>query len=169
MRTGCRTGRNHGENGLRMRSRWGRALAAAATLALFGCTDGRQAESSGAPSGMPAPSAAAPESETPQATQGTGGAAATPTLDLREREAIERAARDFVRSRSVLAEFSVEIDAVADGYARARVIPSGPVADPATVFLRREGGRWRGLVIGTGFAPEELDSLRIPAGVRPGD
>jgi hypothetical protein len=35
------------------------------------------------------------------------------------------------------------------------------------MFLQKKDGTWRGLTIGTGFAPDDLDELKIPEAIRP--
>lgn len=138
-------------------------------LAVAGCMDGGRAD--GADTPTPSPQAeVVPGAAQVDTVNSAPAPGETPrsTIGAEERAAIQQAVRDFVRTRSALADFSVVVDAVAQGHARARVIPSEQVTDPATVFLRREGGVWRGLVIGTAFAPEEYDSLRIPRSLRPG-
>jgi hypothetical protein len=84
-----------------------------------------------------------------------------------EREAIRRAALEYVQRETAITEITVEVEAVVDGWARIRVIPAGDATDPAVMYLRREGGRWAGVIIGTGFTPEDLDRLGVPMAVRP--
>lgn len=80
--------------------------------------------------------------------------------------AIRDAAVVFVRRESAVSDIQVEIDAVADGWARVRTIPTVVETDPATLYLRQEGSNWRGISLGTAFIPEELDEMGVPASVR---
>ncbi len=90
-----------------------------------------------------------------------------PVLDDGDREQIRRAALDYVRDETAVAEATVEILAVAEGWARVLVVPANEVTDPATMYLRKEESRWVAVVLGTGFAPEDYEELGIPPGVRP--
>lgn len=90
-----------------------------------------------------------------------------PVLPPAEAEAIRSALLDYVRKQTEVRSFQLAFDAVADGWARVRIIPEEGVTDPATVYLRQEGGVWRVVGIGTAFAPDELNELGVPEGVRP--
>jgi len=81
-------------------------------------------------------------------------------------QAIERATRDYVESHSPVRDFTVEVQAVAGDYARAKVTPPPGVTDPAWVFVLRTGGQWAGLTIGTAFPPQTYDLLGIPPAVQ---
>jgi len=85
-----------------------------------------------------------------------------------DREAIRAAAVDYVRAETAVANVTVEIQAVGEGWARVRVIPTGGETDPALLFLRRIDGAWRGVAIGTAFTPEDQDRVGVPAAVRIG-
>ena len=90
-----------------------------------------------------------------------------PVLDDGDREQIRRAALDYVRDETAVAEATVEILAVAEGWARVLVVPANEVTDPAMMYLRREGSGWTAVALGTAFAPEDYEELGIPPGVRP--
>lgn len=91
-----------------------------------------------------------------------------PQLAAAEREAIERAAVRYVREETAITDVRVEVQAAAEDWARVRVLPLGGVTDPAVLFLRRTGGTWQGVAIGTAFTPEDLDQFGVPARVRAG-
>ena len=80
--------------------------------------------------------------------------------------AIRDAAVTYVREESAIRDIQVEIDAVADGWARARTIPMRDETDPATLYLRQEGSGWRGISLGTAFLPEDLEEMGVPPSVR---
>ena len=49
----------------------------------------------------------------------------------------------------------------------ARVEATAPGTDPATLYLRPQGGRWRVIAgPGTGWSPAELNRLDIPKALR---
>jgi len=84
-----------------------------------------------------------------------------------DRTPIEAAALAYVREAGG-APGAAEVEEVSGDYARARVTPQATgSADPAWVFLRRQGGRWQGLVYGTAIGPEEYAELGIPSTLRP--
>lgn len=103
----------------------------------------------------------------------TGGVALAAALllagcrDADGDRAIEAAALAYVREAGG-APGTAEVEEVAGDYARALVTPVAEGStDPARVFLRREGGRWQGLVYGTAIGPEEYEELGIPSTLRP--
>lgn len=58
----------------------------------------------------------------------------------------------------------VAIEKAVDGYARVKVTSESGATDPAIAFLKAlPGGKWKVLTLGTGFAPEDLAELGIPA------
>jgi ABC-type sugar transport system substrate-binding protein len=81
--------------------------------------------------------------------------------------AIIAGARKYLTSESYTAPMKIEVEKVQGDYARVLVTPKDGQTDAATVFLKREKGAWRGLTIGTGFDPEDLAKLHIPASLRP--
>jgi hypothetical protein len=61
----------------------------------------------------------------------------------------------------------VQVQAARGGYARALVIPTDGSTDPAKVYLKYAGGRWRGIAgPGTAFGRSELTRLGIPRSVQ---
>lgn len=84
-----------------------------------------------------------------------------------EREAIRSAAIDHIRRETAVSEVSIEVDAVAEGWARVRAHPLGEETDPAVLYLQKEGAGWRVVALGTGFAPEDLDRIGVPSQARP--
>jgi hypothetical protein len=133
------------------------ALAAVALL-IAGC----EAGGGGELNNMPLTRGASP----------AGGAAeqeitAAPATPADETEAIRRAAIEYVRSQTAVSNVSAQVEAVGDDWARVRVVPTGGETDPALLFLRKEAGVWRGVLIGTAFAPEDLERAGVPAAVRP--
>lgn len=79
-----------------------------------------------------------------------------------ESAAIVAATEAYVRSNSAVSTFTVTVEQVEGDYARARVFPTDQSTDPAWVFLRRDGGRWEALTIGTAFTEETYRELGIP-------
>ncbi|HEU5085828.1 MAG TPA: hypothetical protein VFT99_00235, partial [Roseiflexaceae bacterium] len=51
-------------------------------------------------------------------------------------------------------------------WARARVTPIDVETDPAYVFLKREAGQWKGMLLGTAFGPDDYADLGIPASLQ---
>jgi hypothetical protein len=82
-------------------------------------------------------------------------------------QAIIAGTKKYLASESYTAPVKIEVEKVEGDYARVLVTPKDGQTDPALVFLKREKGAWRGLTIGTGFDPEDLAKLHIPAGLRP--
>jgi hypothetical protein len=103
----------------------------------------------------------------PRESAATTAAPGPPGLAAAEREAVQSAARDYVRSNGVVRDFSVQIEASNGDWVRAMVVPARAETDPAYLYLRKAGGQWRGVLIGTGFTPEDYDELRIPRSIRP--
>jgi hypothetical protein len=70
-----------------------------------------------------------------------------------ERSAVERAVRQEmnpkIRGHDRLTEFAVTDLKIDSGWAPAQVELAGNATDPATLLLRKRGGRWKVLVLGT--------------------
>jgi hypothetical protein len=82
-------------------------------------------------------------------------------------QAIVAATKKYLAGESYTGEIKVTVEKVDGDYARVLATPKDNKTDPALVFLKREHGTWRGLTIGTGFDPEDLAKLHIPASLRP--
>jgi hypothetical protein len=81
--------------------------------------------------------------------------------------AIEAAAVAYVQEAGGVPG-TAEVEEVSGDHARALVTPKVEGStDPAWVLLKREDGKWQGLVYGTAIGPEELEDLGIPATLRP--
>lgn len=81
--------------------------------------------------------------------------------------AIAAATRAYVTANSGMTKFVVIVEQVADEFARARVVPEDPkAADPAWVFLKKQDGKWAGLILGTGLTTEDYQQLGIPNALR---
>jgi hypothetical protein len=132
---------------------------ASAVLLVAGCEAGGGGELSNMPLTRGASGTADPVEP--------GSVAEAPAPQADESEAIRRAALEYVRSETAVANVSAEVQAVGNDWARVRVVPTGGETDPALLFLRKEGGVWRGVAIGTAFAPHDLERLGVPAAVRP--
>jgi hypothetical protein len=84
-----------------------------------------------------------------------------------EHEAVTIAAKKYVTTNSQVSGFHVSVEKIEGGYARVKVTPKDVgETDPAWVFLKREKGVWRGLIIGTYFTTEDYNKFRIPAGIQ---
>ncbi|HTG16263.1 MAG TPA: hypothetical protein VK747_13520 [Blastocatellia bacterium] len=80
-----------------------------------------------------------------------------------ETAAIVSAATDYVKKNSGRnMEFRITIEDVSGDFARARVDPLKKETDPALVYLKRTGGKWEGLTIGTSFQNSDLKELGVP-------
>ena len=82
-------------------------------------------------------------------------------------QAIIAGTRKYLAAESYTAPMKIEVEKVAGDYARVMVTPKDGQTDGALVFLKREKGVWRGLTIGTGFDPDDLAKLHIPASLLP--
>ncbi|MEW5927117.1 MAG: hypothetical protein AB1941_06525 [Gemmatimonadota bacterium] len=81
--------------------------------------------------------------------------------------AIEAAAVAYVQENGGVPG-TAEVEEVSGDHARALVTPEEEGStDPAWVLLKREDGKWQGLVYGTAIGPEELEELGIPATLKP--
>jgi hypothetical protein len=84
-----------------------------------------------------------------------------------EDEAIIAATKKYLAAESWTAAVKIAVEKVEGDYARVMVTPKDNKTDGALVFLKREKGVWRGLTMGTGWDPEDLAKLHIPASLRP--
>jgi hypothetical protein len=66
-----------------------------------------------------------------------------------------------------VADMKIKVEKVSGDYARVAVEPKKKDMDAAIVFLKREQGSWKGLTLGTGWDPADLDKLHIPKSLRP--
>jgi uncharacterized cupredoxin-like copper-binding protein len=82
-------------------------------------------------------------------------------------QGIIAATKKYLAAESYTAPVKVEVEKVEGDYARVTVTPKDGQTDAALVFLKREKGVWRGLTIGTGFDPDDLAKLHIPASLQP--
>jgi hypothetical protein len=82
-------------------------------------------------------------------------------------QAIIAATKKYLAAESWTAPVKVEVEKVEGDYARVMVTPKDNQTDGALVFLKRAKGVWHGLTMGTGFDPEDLAKLHIPASLRP--
>ncbi len=82
-------------------------------------------------------------------------------------QSIIAATKKYLAAESAITDVKVTVEKVDGDYARVLVTPRDNQTDPALVFLKRERGVWRGLTMGTGFDPEDLAKLHIPASLRP--
>jgi len=82
-------------------------------------------------------------------------------------EAIIAGTKKYLAAESYTAPMKIEVEKVVGDYARVLATPKDGQTDAATVFLKREKGVWRGLALGTGWAPEDLAKLHIPKSLMP--
>jgi hypothetical protein len=92
---------------------------------------------------------------------------ATRAAETDDNAAIVAAAKAYLNKEGYAKTTKVKVEAVAKGFARVLVTPADGQTDPAIMFLQKKDGTWRGLTIGTGFAPDDLDELKIPEAIRP--
>ena len=82
--------------------------------------------------------------------------------------AVVAATKKYLAANSYSGDIKVTVERVEGDYARVLISPKNHETDDAIVFLKREhGGAWKGLTIGTGFDPEDLAKMHIPASLRP--
>jgi hypothetical protein len=84
-----------------------------------------------------------------------------------ENETVTIVAKKYVAAHSQVLGFRVRVEKIEGDYARVKVTPkNADETDPAWVFLKREKGVWRGLIMGTYFTTEDYNEFRIPAGIQ---
>lgn len=83
------------------------------------------------------------------------------TTDSEDSKVLE-AAHHYAQENTDI-EVDLEIESVSDKYARVKVTPKTPgTADEALMYLKKEKDSWKGIVMGTGFTPEDFKALKIP-------
>jgi hypothetical protein len=82
-------------------------------------------------------------------------------------QAIIANTRKYLAAQSYPPGMKVTVEKVVGDYARVAIAPKDPKMDGALVFLKRDHGVWKGLTVGTGWDPEELAKMHIPASLRP--
>jgi hypothetical protein len=82
-------------------------------------------------------------------------------------QAIIAGTKKYLAAEAAITDVKITIEKVEGDYARVLVTPKDNRTDAALVFLKRDKGIWRGLTMGTGFDPEDLAKLHIPASLRP--
>jgi len=90
-----------------------------------------------------------------------------PALASPDEAAIIAGTKKYLSANSYSAGVKIKVEKVSGDYARVAVEPKKKDMDGATVFLKREGGTWKGLSIGTGWDPADLDKLHIPKALQP--
>lgn len=86
--------------------------------------------------------------------------------DTIDDDEIARAAADYLRSEAAIQDFRIEVEKVEGDFARVSAIPADlNKHDAAIAFLKREKGRWRVLIYGTAFGPDDYQELNIPPAV----
>ncbi len=83
-----------------------------------------------------------------------------------EAKAITEAALSYMAANSAVAGPEIKIEAVQGNFARVAVIPKKGETDPATLFLVKKNGSWKGVLLGTAFAPEDYEEFHIPANIQ---
>ncbi len=80
------------------------------------------------------------------------------------KNAIIQATMRYVFQEAGVDDPSVTVEEVTGGFARVKVVSLSGATDPAKAFLKGGAdGKWKVLVLGTGFAPGDLAELGIPA------
>jgi hypothetical protein len=83
------------------------------------------------------------------------------TTDTEDSKVLE-AAHQYAQENTDI-EVDLEVESVTDKYARVKVTPKTPgTADDALMYLKKEKNNWKGIVMGTGFSPEDFNALKIP-------
>jgi hypothetical protein len=84
-----------------------------------------------------------------------------------ETNAIVQATMRYVFQEAGVKDPSVTVEKVAGGFARVKVVSESGATDDAIAFLKGGNGKWKVLMLGTGFAPEDLAGYGIPASLAP--
>ena len=83
-------------------------------------------------------------------------------------QAIIAGTRKYLAAQSYPPGMKVTVEKVVGDYARVSITPKDPTKmDGAQAFLKREHGTWKGLTIGTGWDPDDLAKMHIPASLLP--
>lgn len=83
-----------------------------------------------------------------------------------QKDAIIQATMRYVFQEAGVNDPSVTIEEVAGGFARVKVVSLSGATDPAKAFLKGGAdGKWKVIVLGTGFSPSDLAELGIPASI----
>ena len=90
-----------------------------------------------------------------------------PAVAGEDDQAIIAGTRKYLAAQSYPSGMKVTVEKVVGDYARVAIAPKDPKMDGALVFLKRDQGVWTGLTVGTGWDPEELAKMHIPASLRP--
>jgi hypothetical protein len=106
------------------------------------------------------------ESERPEHVGPVTPPADATDTEFAEEEIILDAAGRYVQDETGMGAVIAHLDGVAGDWARVDVSPLDQSMDPVTVFLRREAGAWRGVVMGTAFSPDDYEALGIPIDLR---
>lgn len=81
--------------------------------------------------------------------------------------AIAAATESYVAANSAITRVNVEVEQIADDFARVKVTPQDTNAtDPAWAFMRKKDGKWTGIALGTSFTTEDYQQLGIPNALR---
>ena len=91
----------------------------------------------------------------------------SPAIAGSDDQAIIAATKKYLAAQSYPPDMKIAVEKVEGDYARVGVEPKKKDMDGATAFLKREHGTWKGLTIGTGWDPADLDKLHIPKSLRP--
>ena len=82
-------------------------------------------------------------------------------------QAIIAGTRKYLAAQSYPPDMKVTVEKVSGDFARVAIAPRDPKMDGALVFLKRDHGVWKGLTVGTGWDPDDLAKMHIPASLRP--
>ena len=81
--------------------------------------------------------------------------------------AITAATETYVAANSSITKVNVEVEQVADDFARVKVTAQDAnAADPAWAFMKKTNGKWTGVALGTSFTTEDYQQLGIPNALR---
>ena len=81
--------------------------------------------------------------------------------------AITAATESYVAANSAITKVNVEVEQIADDFARVKVTPQDANAtDPAWAFMKKTNGKWTGVALGSSFTTEDYQQLGIPNALR---
>ena len=83
-----------------------------------------------------------------------------------EKSDVIQAAMRFVFQEAGVTDPSVTVEAIEGNFARVAVVSVSGTTDPATAYLKKSGGKWTVLTLGTAFEDSELSDYGIPYSVR---
>lgn len=78
-------------------------------------------------------------------------------------DAIIQATTRYVLQETGVKDPAVIVEKIVDRYARVSVVSTSGATDPATAYLKKVGGRWKVVILGTDISAASLPEMGIPS------